>query len=597
MTSQGFAFDQGDEFNRIVRMSPDNPLVGQGWHAPGGLLIMIDEASHLAEAGKSQFFKYLKSSASGDRDSILLTLNPTHSTGPAIEALESPDYKDNPIIGWHKIRQSALDSPNVKARREIVPGFCSYQYVEGIRQTEGEDSYEWSVRVLGVPPTEDELTVITPAMVDKAVTAYQATSFDNVSGKVIVGIDTSLTLAGDENTLWCKDDRRVLFACGLRADTSPERYQWAKSHLQEIERTWGKVSSVNIDRMGDAEICGRLVADGYNVNPVGFGDAPHDLGVYRNQRAEMAYNARGWLREKGGMIPPEYGKRLRPECQVQRKPGGDVKQLEDKDAVKKRIQRSCDNFDGFILTFAERPGESAFPTVSNPAYVLKRKPVLVPASIECGAMRGPFRIGFENSLRRGLPGFLCRFWWISQAGESAYVGIHVAGGGVWTCYDAIASAMPLREFVELVKRESLGLPFKYDLLSSDDDPELILRVHDWLREGYKRPVNPKVRPPALSLPDWVAPTKIEGKSGVDALERLLLGTVAWDESAGVWGRDVERAKSYRTGNMLVWYPAVVGTQIDASRIMGPKDEWSASEKFAGGAVVKALRLGTVYVGQ
>lgn len=125
--------------------SSDNPTNVQGHHAPGGVLVVMDEAAGV----NPEIWDSLQGVMTGANDRFLCIGNPTARSGPFFGAFADPDVE--------KITISAFDTPNVRAGREVIPGLITTQFVEHARRKWGEGSALWRSRVLGeFPATTDE---------------------------------------------------------------------------------------------------------------------------------------------------------------------------------------------------------------------------------------------------------------------------------------------------------------------------------------------------------------------------------------------------------------------------------------------------------
>ncbi len=126
----------------------------QGFHNTY-MMVVVDEGAGVV----SQIWAAIQYLLGGhpDKMKLLAQGNPTSDTGEFASILgdEIPGMQEN---GWNYINISGLDSPNYKAREEIIPGVATYEFVEGIRKKYGEESNEWQIRILGKKPDFSEAT-------------------------------------------------------------------------------------------------------------------------------------------------------------------------------------------------------------------------------------------------------------------------------------------------------------------------------------------------------------------------------------------------------------------------------------------------------
>jgi len=99
---------------------------------------------------------------------------------------------------------------------------------------------------------------------------------------------------------------------------------------------------------------------------VQFSAQAHEHGRYFNKRAEMAIEAVQWIRRGGAL--PESRELMRALTETTYTHKNDRLLLEPKDMVKQKLGFSPDEFDGFILTFAE-------PVSAKASYAQNRVPL------------------------------------------------------------------------------------------------------------------------------------------------------------------------------------------------------------------------------
>jgi hypothetical protein len=128
--------------------SSNDPVNVQGFHAPGGVLVIMDEANGV----HPDIWEALAGVLVGVNDRLLAIANPTEPSGPFYKLWSDPDCV--------KFSISAEDTPNVKAGREVVPGMISRAWVEDRKRAWGEDSALYQSRVLArFPASSDDRLV------------------------------------------------------------------------------------------------------------------------------------------------------------------------------------------------------------------------------------------------------------------------------------------------------------------------------------------------------------------------------------------------------------------------------------------------------
>lgn len=119
----------------------------QGFHNRN-MLVIIDEASEVSD----DVFRGINSVVRGANYRILAISQETRISGWF--------YETNKLSNWHHIRISAFDSPNVREGREVHPGIITAKDVVEAREQYGEESWEWRVYILGLPPDMEENALI-----------------------------------------------------------------------------------------------------------------------------------------------------------------------------------------------------------------------------------------------------------------------------------------------------------------------------------------------------------------------------------------------------------------------------------------------------
>lgn len=153
----------GSLHNTELIFSPDHFGIGistdeesrmQGYHSPN-LLVIFDEAGGV----KPEIWSAARGLVTGDNSRWLVIGNPLQTTGDFFKCFQ-------PDSGWYCITISCLDTVNYKAKKEIIPGLTTYEWVENARKEFGEDSALWQSKVLGQFPIESSNTLIPFAWVE-----------------------------------------------------------------------------------------------------------------------------------------------------------------------------------------------------------------------------------------------------------------------------------------------------------------------------------------------------------------------------------------------------------------------------------------------
>lgn len=142
-TAVGFSSDEGVNF--------------QGFHSAGGTLFVLDEAPGIS----GEIWDAIDATLTGANDRLLAIGNPTEPAGRFFDMFRSETV--------FKITISGLDSPNVIAGEDLIPGLIGVAWLEERRKEWGEGSALWSARVLGQFPTVVDDGLVPISWVEAAI--------------------------------------------------------------------------------------------------------------------------------------------------------------------------------------------------------------------------------------------------------------------------------------------------------------------------------------------------------------------------------------------------------------------------------------------
>ena len=216
----------------------------------------------------------------------------------------------------------------------------------------GEDSDYYRVRVLGLPPTADELQFIDRARI---LAAQQRTAQSLSDDPLIVGVDVSG--GGSAWNVICFRrglDARTILRIRIPGEHTRDRSVLV-GKLAEIlrdQRPGRKVAAMFIDMAFGSPIYERLRQLGFNnVHETNFGLTHTPERSMANMRAYMWFCAKDYLltgaieadeKMASDLAGPGYG--------INR---SNKLVLESKEEMRKRGQASPDDGDAFVLTFAQ----------------------------------------------------------------------------------------------------------------------------------------------------------------------------------------------------------------------------------------------------
>ena len=318
----------------------ESPEALQGVHSEHVLLI-ADEASGVPEA----IFQSAQGSMSGHNATTLLLSNPTRGSGYFFETFHRG--KEN----WKTYTISAFDSSRV-----------SDAYVKEIRDTYGEDSNVYRIRVLGLFPKADDDTIIPWDFVESARTR----AIELRKGlERVWGLDVA-RYGDDANALAIRDSMHVF----------PELETWKGYDLMKtagrVKAKWDETPPherpqwILVDVIGlGAGVVDRLRELGLPVRGVNVSEQAAFNERYVNLRAELWFKTREWLSTRDHVLPRCEGgcprecihDTLASELTTPRffyTSSGKI-QVESKEEMKKRGLKSPNVADAVVLTFASDP--------------------------------------------------------------------------------------------------------------------------------------------------------------------------------------------------------------------------------------------------
>lgn len=139
-------------------------------------MVISDEASGISpaicEAARGAL-------SGGQMVRFVLIGNPNQNSGDFYDAFRDPAF--------NKLHISAFDIPNVKERRQVIPGLITHEWVEEMRLKYGEDSDIYRVRVLGEFPQQSTDTLISIDLIEKAFSADR----ERYGEDEIIGLDVA----------------------------------------------------------------------------------------------------------------------------------------------------------------------------------------------------------------------------------------------------------------------------------------------------------------------------------------------------------------------------------------------------------------------
>jgi len=302
--------------------SAERPEALAGVHSENVLLI-ADEASAIPE----KVYESAAGSMSGRSATTVLIGNPTRSSGLFFQTHHGLSES------WKTMRVSCVDNPYVDP-----------DFVEQIRQTYGDRSNAYRVRVLGEFPLADDDTLIPAELVDAAM---DRDIFLDEGVPVVYGVDVARF--GSDRTVLCKRQGNVI----------TDLVHWTGADLME---TVGRVVDaakkdkpveIMVDSIGlGSGVADRLRELGWNVRDVNVSEASALNQQAAKLRDELWLSLKEWLEARACKLPKSD--ELRQELVTPSftfTSSGKIK-VEGKAEMKRRGMRSPDLADAICLTFA-----------------------------------------------------------------------------------------------------------------------------------------------------------------------------------------------------------------------------------------------------
>lgn len=328
-----------------IGFSSDNPVNVQGWHCAGGTLVILDEAAGV----HPEIWNALQGTMTGEHDRLLAIGNPTMRSGPFFEAFSDPDVAQVTI--------SAMDTPNVKAGREVVPGLVTSAWVEARRRQWGEGSALWRSRVLGEFPTTADEGLVPLEWMEAAERRWEALNQANGhgwAGPFMLGVDVARY--GPDYSVAaraCAQGVQALVRLP-KADTQATA-GWVVRHAQDAQANVGAVR-IDADGLGAGvfDAVRETLGTSRAVEMRG-GMSALEHRKYANRRAEWFWQLRERLdptRPDALALPPND--ELRAQLTGMRwkvTPKGQI-QLESKDDMRARGLSSPDEADAVAYATA-----------------------------------------------------------------------------------------------------------------------------------------------------------------------------------------------------------------------------------------------------
>jgi len=361
--AQGFATDFGYRF--------------RGKHSER-MLFIFEEAQGIP----SWAIEEAENMCTAPGNHILVVGNPINPAGWYADLFK----KDARGEGWHTVTLNCLDHPNVVQRRAVTPGAVSWDWVDWhVRRNsvpvDGRDKkpgdFEWPLgsdewyrpnnvflsRVLGEFPDEGPDTLISLALITAARNNGERLYPIDDTAPVDIGLDIA-RMGNDSCVLIARRGPCVLRREKWQGHDTTYSTGRAARVIQGYNSDGIAIGTVAVDAIGigagvadnltEMRRIGEIRAD--RILAVMVGEKAHDADTYYLKRTELAFGLKQRLAEQMMDLSRLGADADDFESQAtQMKYGyhGSQFVLEEKDAFRKRVGVSPDDFDAFCLAFID----------------------------------------------------------------------------------------------------------------------------------------------------------------------------------------------------------------------------------------------------
>lgn len=329
-------------------LSADSADQFQGFHSPN-MFIVVDEAEGVSD----EIYEAIEAIMTSAETRLLLIGNPTTVAG----AFRRAFYQERHL--YHTVTISALDSPNVRAGKVVVPGLTTGEWVQERQQIWGEDNPIYRARVLGEFPNQAEDTLIKLSDIE-AATRQEPPSIQSACGgqespdeheHAVLAVDVA-RFGSDRSVILRRRGCRVEDIQTFRGMDTMQLAGWVTVAIRDCQP-----AQVYIDEVGvGAGVVDRLREQGYPVRGINVARAARQGDVFANLRAEGYWRLRDLFASGQILIPPDS--QLMGELAALRYSYDSLGRviMESKETMRSGGMPSPDKADALMLAFVERNG-------------------------------------------------------------------------------------------------------------------------------------------------------------------------------------------------------------------------------------------------
>ena len=306
------------------------------------MFIVVDEAEGVSD----EIYEAIEAVMTSAEPRLLLIGNPTTVSGAFHRAFHQERYL------YHTITISALDSPNVIAKKVEIPGLTSAKWVEERKETWGEENPIYRARVLGEFPDQAEDTLIRLSDIESAAADQKFFSADEeVSpppSKVVLAVDVA-RFGSDRSVILRRRDNSVEEIKTYRQMDTMQLAGWVNAAIRDSDP-----DLICVDEIGvGAGVVDRLREEGHRVRGINVARRARQAGLFANVRAEGYWHLRELF--SAGQIDIPADNQLMGELAALRynyDSQGRVL-IESKESMRQRGLPSPDKADALMLAFLE----------------------------------------------------------------------------------------------------------------------------------------------------------------------------------------------------------------------------------------------------
>lgn len=339
----------------IVGRSTDTPENMQGYSG-ADVLYLPDEASGIAD----EIIDAIVGNCAGG-GKIAMAGNPTRTTGRYFDIFRNPK-------SWYTLHLDSENSPNVLAKRVLIPGLASYEWVQEMREEWGEDSPLYQVHVKGNFAEQNDNTVIGLALVE---TAQKQHPDEPLPPPTKYGVDVA-RFGDDDSAVQPLSGHHAWPQVTLQSMDGVEVAGHVMNLVEKLSA--GQAVEVNVDVIGYGSSCydhllhsERAKALKITPHPVNVAESATAEG-YSKLRDQLWFGVKHWLQE-GGTLPndPKLQAELVAPTYSFDSQGRHKVQSKDDMKKQKNLKRSPDRADALALAvYRYVPKQAKLPSIHIP---------------------------------------------------------------------------------------------------------------------------------------------------------------------------------------------------------------------------------------